>query len=112
MTTHVIDFDPITGVTETFRYDHATDTTYHGFHQTADALEHLVKLNKHEREHKARLGDDYLDHYARIPITVQYEWLFKYGVDFGNPDHKEKWMKMLEWPEYKVWKTTDRVHAG
>lgn len=108
----VIDYDPLTGVTETFQYDEATDTVHHGFHQTEEALEHIVKLNKHEREHKKRLGDNYYDHYARIPVTVQYEWLHKFGLDWGNRDHQKDCLKLLERPEYNVWKCTDRKLFG
>ena len=105
----LVDYDPLTGLTTSFNYDHATDQYKIGYHMDYDDLERIADANKLERAERKKIGENYFDLYARIPTTVIYEWLTKYGVDYNNKDHQEKWMAMLEWPEYKMWKCTDRV---
>lgn len=104
----IIDYDPMTGMTMKFDYVPETDTTILSYHQDYDALQAIADRNAEERTEKKSIKGDYLDHYARIPLNVIYEWLFKYGVDYNNRDHQERWMAMLEWPEYKWCKTTER----
>jgi hypothetical protein len=104
----VIDYDPFTGQKMTFRYDHANDQFTLGYHMDYDDLERIADRNRLERDNPTKLADNYIDHYARIPTTVIYEWLFKYGVDYNKKEDQDKWMAMLEWPEYKMWKCTNR----
>lgn len=40
-------------------------------------------------------------HAATVPIGVQYEWLTKFGVDFWNPAHKPRVMRLLDDPDYR-----------
>lgn len=49
-------------------------------------------------------------HYARVPNTVIVEWKTKLGVDFYNPGHKKKVFELLNHPDYKMLKTTHKVH--
>ena len=71
-------------------------------------LQPLIDSNKrlqqedHKRADEMRLS-------ARIPATVYYEWRNKFGVDLFNPDHKDGVRKLLNSPEYRYLKTTQRI---
>tara|TARA_R100001510_G_scaffold7696_2_gene5971 strand:+ start:763 stop:1062 length:300 start_codon:yes stop_codon:yes gene_type:complete len=77
------------------------------------AIEHiediqpLIESNKklqqedHHRNDEFRLS-------ARVPTTVVYEWKKKFGVDIFDPNHKEAVKKLLNSPDYRYLKTTNR----
>jgi hypothetical protein len=100
------DYDPLTGITETFV------ETDNGF-----AIKHsqdvtpFIELNKAKQSSGKdywRAGGD-LRHEATIPMGVQYEWLTKYGVDVYNPDHTEGVVKLLNNPEWRYLKTAEII---
>ena len=77
------------------------------------AIEHiediqpLIDSNKklqNEDHHKA----DEFRLSARIPMTVVYEWKRLFGVDLFNKDHKEAVKKLINSPDYRYLKTTNR----
>ena len=45
---------------------------------------------------------------ARIPMTVYYEWKRKFGVDLYNKNHSQAVKKLLNSPDYRYLKTTNR----
>ncbi len=49
--------------------------------------------------------------YASVPAIVEIEWLQKFGVDLGNPEHKRKVFQLLNHPDYQYLKTTSKVHT-
>ena len=77
------------------------------------AIEHvqdiqpLIDSNKRLQQEDHHIADDFRLS-ARIPMTVYYEWKSKYGVDLFNPNHKEGVKKLINSPEYKYLKTTNR----
>ena len=77
------------------------------------AIEHvqdiqpLIDSNKRLQQEDHHIADDFRLS-ARIPMTVYYEWKRKFGVDLFNPDHKQGVKKLLNSPEYKYLKTTQR----
>ena len=108
MSARIIDVDPVTGIAMTFRYDAERDETIIGYHQDATPIIEHNKRLAIEREQS--LKGDYLAHYACVPTIVQYEWLFRHGVNFGKRDHWPEVMKLLNSPDYKYLKTTTRIH--
>jgi hypothetical protein len=48
--------------------------------------------------------------YASVPAIVEIEWMQKFGVDLGNPQHKSKVFKLLNHPDYRYLKTTSKTH--
>ena len=46
-----------------------------------------------------------------MPAVVEIEWLQKYGVNLSDPDHKGRVFKLLNSPEYRYLKTTNKVHT-
>jgi len=77
------------------------------------AIEHieniqpLIDSNKRLQQEDHHIADDFRLS-ARIPMTVYYEWKSKYGVDMFNPNHKEGVKKLINSPEYRYLKTTNR----
>ena len=77
------------------------------------AIEHiediqpLIDSNKKLQQEDHHRADEFRLS-ARIPMTVVYEWKRTYGVDLFNKDHKEGVRKLLNSPEYKYLKTTNR----
>tara|TARA_R100001129_G_C5254707_1_gene229356 strand:+ start:164 stop:463 length:300 start_codon:yes stop_codon:yes gene_type:complete len=77
------------------------------------AIEHiqdikpLIDSNKKLQQEDHHIADDFRLS-ARIPMTVYYEWKNKYGVDMFDPNHKEGVKKLINSPEYRYLKTTNR----
>lgn len=107
---HILDHNPISGMTITFEFDHANDQFTIGHHQdTTNVLEEnkyqLLDLEAHRAQAKSGWA-----HYAKIPEIVVMEWKQKYGVDFYNPNHWKKCMALLNDPEYAYLKRTSYKH--
>lgn len=112
MSKRIVDYDPFTGMTTTFDYDHVSDTTYVGREQNVSAL-----LDRN----KAMANDDFFTRdgwkrdwwlYASIPNIVIEKWRNEHGVDIFNRDHEKKVYSLLNQPEYKYLKTTSKFHWG
>tara|TARA_R100001530_G_scaffold534_1_gene842 strand:- start:887 stop:1186 length:300 start_codon:yes stop_codon:yes gene_type:complete len=77
------------------------------------AIEHIEDIQPLIDSNKRLQQEDHLmkDEFrlsARIPTTVVYEWRRKFGVDIFNPNHKEAVKKLLNSPDYRYLKTTNR----
>jgi hypothetical protein len=46
---------------------------------------------------------------ASIPISVQYEWLTKHGVDLGKDEHWPAVKRLLNSSDYRYLKTADII---
>ena len=77
------------------------------------AIEHiediqpLIDSNKKLQQEDHSIRDEFRLS-ARIPMTVVYEWKRKFGVDLLNKDHKDAVKKLLNSPDYRYLKTTNR----
>ena len=77
------------------------------------AIEHveniipLIASNKTLQQEDHHIADDFRLS-ARIPMTIYYEWKNKFGVDMFDPNHKEGVKKLINSPEYRYLKTTNR----
>tara|TARA_B100000900_G_C20275465_1_gene591818 strand:- start:44 stop:343 length:300 start_codon:yes stop_codon:yes gene_type:complete len=77
------------------------------------AIEHvenikpLIDSNKKLQQEDHHIADDFRLS-ARIPMTIYYEWKNKFGVDMFDPNHKEGVKKLINSPEYRYLKTTNR----
>lgn len=106
----ILDINPLTGMAVTFQYDHANEQFIIAHRQDAtpvieDNKWKLLDLDAHKREAK----NDWA-HYAKIPEIVIMEWRQKFGVDFYDPNHWTRVLKLLEDPEYKYLKRTTYKH--
>lgn len=106
----LLDYNPVTGMTMTFAYDHATDNVI--ITNTQDATP-VIEENKWallDTDTHRRQAKEGWAHYAKIPDIVAMEWKAKYGVDFMNSNHWTKVLSLLEDPEYKYLKRTTYKH--
>ena len=110
MAKRILDYNPLTGMTVGFDFDHANDQIVITHSQDASAVIEdnkwaLLDLDAHKQAAK-----DEWAHYAKIPEIVILEIKAKYGVDFFNPDHFKRFMSILNSPDYKNCKRTSYHH--
>ena len=93
----------------------ANGQVFHWHEPTQEmAIEHiqdikpLIDSNKRLRDEDHRITDNFRLS-ARIPMTVVYEWKNKIGVDINNKNHMKAVKKLLNSPDYRYLKTTNRV---
>lgn len=103
----LLDYDPITGVTQYFHYDELTGDW--GIESVQD-VEPILELNKALRNDtnysKNGIKNEFW-HVARIPVIVQEKWLREEGLDIYNRDHWKRVQRKLNNQEYKDLRTTD-----
>lgn len=74
-------------------------------------VEPVLELNKA----KQRAGREYyasdkeMWKVASIPVTVQYEWIRRYGVDPLKPEHQDLLRKLLNSSEWRYLKTAEVI---
>ena len=113
MTTHILDRDPITGITMTFRFDHARDQFKIGYRQDRAEVERIIDQNRrqvNECDAKAQMKNDMI-WYCRVPTIVQYEWLAKFGLNFGKREHFKACMDLIDHGDYRYLKTCPIQHT-
>ena len=114
MTKRLLGHDPLTGITEYFHYDHTTDTS---FVETTQNVEPVLDWNKalqnDDENWKRGVKNDFAM-YASIPLVVQLRWLNEYGMaDWPlRPGNEKHLFKLLNSPEWRYLKTTNKIHTG
>lgn len=108
----IVDYDPMTGVTTFFDYDHATDTTYVGSEQDVSLLLDANKALQNEDSYTKKGMKDGWWHYAAYPAVIIEKWLNEHGVNVFNKDHQKKVFELTNRPEYRYLKTTTKMHRG
>jgi hypothetical protein len=107
-----VNYDPFTGMTTYFDYDHSTDTTIVGSEQDVTALLDLNKrLQNDESYSKSGIKNGWW-HYATYPSIIIEKWLNEHGVNVFNKDHQKKVLELTNRPEYRFLKTTTKMHRG
>ena len=102
----IVDYDPFTGVTTTFDYDHATDTTIIGREQDVSLLLDVTKALQNDGDYSKKGIKESWWHMATVPAIVIEKWKNEKGVDVFNKDHWPAVKRLLNDPEYKWLKTT------
>ena len=110
MTTRILDRDPLSGITTTFRFDHARDEVIIGEYQDCEPVLEDNKRALIEADHRAQMKGDWI-HYAKVPNVVILQWKTNHGVDFFNPHHKREWFKLLNSPDYAYLKRSPIKHT-
>ncbi len=109
----LIDHDPFTGITTTMQYNAEKDSIVLGYVATSDGVSAVLEDNKAAMLdvdlHRKGAREEWA-HYAKIPPIVQYEWLYKHGVDFNKRDHWPGVMRLLNSPDYRYLKRTTYYH--
>jgi len=105
----VLDYDPLKGLTTWFNYDAHTEQMTITYEQDVSRFVDFAHKLAVMPEYTAHGIKNDMWHYARVPEVVQYEMLFKHGVDIGKPEHRKKFFELLN-TEYKKCKTTEKMH--
>ena len=108
----IVDYDPMTGVTTTFDYDHSTDKTIIGYEQDVSLLLDANKALQNDEEYSKKGIKDGWWHYASYPAIIIEKWMTEYGVNVFDKDHKKKVLELTNRPEYRYLKTTTKMHRG
>jgi hypothetical protein len=110
----LFDKDDFLGITEIFHYDELTKTARI---ETLQDVEPILDANKalqnDEEFTKQGIKNEFWK-YANIPAVVQLQWLQKYGPE-NDPMKKgnEKLLfRLLNNPEWRYLKTTNKIHQG
>jgi len=98
------------GVERIFHYDPDTEETHIEYQQDVTAsLEYSKRMAKEPDYWKEGVKKSFA-HVAHIPLIVQYRWLEQYGRDDDpmKPENFGLLCKLLESPEFRYLKTTDK----
>lgn len=112
MTKRVVSYDPMTGLTTYFDYDHASKTTYVGAEQDVSIIldENKILQNSDDFTKQGIKNSWWM--YARYPAIIIEKWLNEYGVNVYDEDHQKKVLELTNRPEYRYLKTTTKMHRG
>jgi hypothetical protein len=92
----------------------ADNQIFHYHNPTGEfAIEHIADIQPLIDSNKKLQNEDHSirDEFrlsARIPDVVVYEWKRLFGVDVFNKDHAQAVKKLLNSPDYRYLKTTNR----
>ena len=112
MAKRVVDYDPMTGMSTYFDYDHSTDTTIVGSEQDVSVVIEANKILQNSDSYtKKGMRADWW-HYASIPNIVIEKWRNEFGVNVFDKNHEKKVFSLLNQPEYRYLKTTLKMHRG
>ena len=97
------DYDPNTGVTQTFDYDPVTEDVRLTSTQNLDTFFEAVKQKRDNPEAWAKGVKEEFAHYASIPPVIEME-LLKQGIDINNPHQTKELLKAIntKYPFLKV----------
>lgn len=109
MARHVLDYDPLSGTTTYFDYDHAQQKVILTHSQDVSrALDLASALRQDSDRTKQGIKNDFV-HYAVVPAIVQMEMKQKHGVNFWDKADDAKTFALLN-DEYSRFKVTEIVH--
>lgn len=97
--------DPDSGCVTHVKYDADSDRIVAS--TTQDVTEILEENKVLQNEDTGRMGE--FVRAAQIPITVQMEWLTKYGIDAWEPNHAGGVRRLLNSPDYRYLKTRNII---
>lgn len=96
----ILDYNPFTGETVTFEYNHANDSVTIGHHQDCSGIIDANKRARIEIDAKKQMANDWI-HYASIPNILILKWKREHNVDFFNPDDWPKVMALINSRDYR-----------
>jgi inorganic pyrophosphatase len=101
------DYNPDTGVTQTFDYDPVTENVNLTSHQDLDFFFKQIKDKRDNPDAWAKGVKESFAHYATIPAVVEIE-LKKKGIDINNPNQTKELLKEIN-ENYPYLKTTTKI---
>ncbi len=101
----LLDYNPITGESIRFNYDHANDQFTVIHEQDCSAIIEDNKRAMIEADHRHQLKNDWV-HVARIPNVVAMNWMTELGVNIFDRAHDRKVNQLLDSREWAFLKRT------
>lgn len=111
MAKRLLDYDPITGVSCFWDYRPDEQRVVLSHEQDVSAILDANKRAANDDDKTKRGWKTDWWKYASVPAIVEIEWMQKYGVSLENPAHKKKIFELLNHPDYRYLKTTNKVHT-
>ena len=110
----LFDRDPLSGVTEVFHYDEMTGDAHIETLQDVDPILDANNELRNDTGYSEQGIKNEMWHFATIPVVVQLKWLQKYGAenDPMKPGNEKLLFSLLNDPEYRYLKTTNKIHLG
>lgn len=105
----LLDYDPVHQVSTYF--ETKDDEFFFSYEQDVSKLLDSNKAQANDDDKTKRGWKQDWWKYATVPAIVEIEWLNKYGVRLGDPNHQKKVFELLNHPDYRYLKTTDKVHT-
>lgn len=102
----LLDYDPLTGVTQYFHHDEMTGKWGIETIQDVDPILDMNKAAQNDESYSRHGIKNEFWHFARVPIVIQEKWLREDGIDIFNKDHWPRVRKKLNDPDYLYLKTT------
>jgi len=95
-TEYLLDVDPVARAWNTIEFD-GDNFIIRRYWESSD-VDEILRANAEEAAAGAKSGD--MQHVARIPDIVQYEWLHTLGVNTLDPNHQKEVNRLLSSREY------------
>jgi hypothetical protein len=110
----LFDRDEFYGTTEIFHYDEASGKSCIETLQDVEPILDQTKILRDDDEHTKRGIKNEMWQYAHIPVVVQLKWLQKYGPvnDPMKKGNEKLLFQLLNDPEWRYLKTTNKIHRG
>jgi hypothetical protein len=96
-TEYLLDVDPVARAWNTIEFD-GDQFIIRRYWESSD-VDEILRANAEDRLDAARGSPD-IQHVARIPDIVQYEWLHTLGVNTLDPNHQKKVNELLSSREF------------
>jgi hypothetical protein len=106
MITRLLDYDPLTGITQYHHFDPVTEVTTIETIQDVEPILNANKAMQNDTAYSKRGIKNEMWHAACVPNIIQEKWLREKGVDVWNNDHWPKVKRLLNDPDWKWLKTT------
>ena len=106
----LLSYDPITGLMTWFSHDESTNESTVSYSADSSPILEVNKKLANDGEYTKQGMKEEFWHYASIPVMVIMDWLINKGVDVYNKDHAAKVSELLNDPEYRHLKTTNKHH--
>lgn len=97
-----VDYDPISGITTTFTYDHASDQFTIGRHQDVEQIVERNKASQLDIDSHRKQAKNNWSLYASVPNILIEKWMTEQGVNFFDPNHWPKVMELINSRDYSL----------
>lgn len=110
MYSKLLDFEPFSGITQTFHHDAATDTSYieTKFPDLDASMDACAELRNRPEYSKEGMKEGWW-HLGHIPMALIEKWRVDLGVNVFDKNDLKKVLQLLH-DEYSRFKTTDGKH--